>query len=81
MARQRQVVVGPIVGNDYVVQSGLKAGDQLIVGGHPEDWRRLAGAHHAAVREAGRPEGKVNACERAKRVSRANGAGIAEPRE
>jgi RND family efflux transporter MFP subunit len=33
VARQRQVVVGAVVGNDYVVQSGLKAGDQLIVGG------------------------------------------------
>ena len=25
--------LGPVVGNDYVVESGLKAGDQLIVSG------------------------------------------------
>jgi RND family efflux transporter MFP subunit len=33
VARQRAVEVGPIVGNDYVVTSGLKAGDRLIVSG------------------------------------------------
>jgi len=33
VARQRQVVLGSIVGNEYVVRSGLKAGDELIVGG------------------------------------------------
>lgn len=33
VARQRPIVVGPLVGNDYVVESGLKAGDRLIVGG------------------------------------------------
>jgi RND family efflux transporter MFP subunit len=33
VARQRAVQVGPIVGNDYVVTSGLKAGDRLIVSG------------------------------------------------
>ena len=31
--RQRSVQTGPVVGNDYVVRSGLKAGDQLIVSG------------------------------------------------
>jgi RND family efflux transporter MFP subunit len=33
VARQRQVVLGSVVGNEYVVRSGLKAGDELIVGG------------------------------------------------
>src|SRR5262245_35604559 len=33
VARQRAVEPGPIVGNDYVVKSGLKAGEQLIVAG------------------------------------------------
>ena len=33
VARQRAVRLGPVVGNDYVVESGLKAGDKLIVSG------------------------------------------------
>ena len=33
VARQRAVVTGPVVGNDYVVRSGLKAGETLIVSG------------------------------------------------
>ena len=33
MARQRAVEPGPMVGNDYVVKSGLKAGEKLIVSG------------------------------------------------
>jgi RND family efflux transporter MFP subunit len=33
VARQRPVVVGEMIGNDYVVRSGLKAGDRLIVSG------------------------------------------------
>jgi multidrug efflux pump subunit AcrA (membrane-fusion protein) len=33
VARQRGVEPGPIVGNDYVVKSGLKAGERLIVSG------------------------------------------------
>jgi RND family efflux transporter MFP subunit len=33
VARQRGVEPGAIVGNDYVVKSGLKAGDRLIVSG------------------------------------------------
>jgi RND family efflux transporter MFP subunit len=33
VARQRAVELGPIVGNDYVVRSGLKPGDRLIVSG------------------------------------------------
>jgi len=31
VARQRPVAVGEIVGDDYVVQGGLAAGDQVIV--------------------------------------------------
>ena len=33
MARQRAVEPGAVVGNDYVVKSGLKAGEKLIVSG------------------------------------------------
>lgn len=33
VARQRPVDLGPLVGNEYVVQKGLSAGDQLIVSG------------------------------------------------
>jgi RND family efflux transporter MFP subunit len=33
VARQRQVDLGAVVGNDYVVKAGLKAGDKLIVSG------------------------------------------------
>jgi RND family efflux transporter MFP subunit len=33
LARQRAVQIGPVVGNDYVVASGLAAGDRLIVSG------------------------------------------------
>ena len=33
VARQQQVQLGDIIGNDYVVLSGLKPGDHLIVGG------------------------------------------------
>jgi RND family efflux transporter MFP subunit len=33
VARQRVVDLGTVVGNDYVVRSGLKAGDRLIVSG------------------------------------------------
>ena len=33
VARQRAVEPGPVVGNDYVVKSGLKPGDRLIVSG------------------------------------------------
>jgi len=32
-AHQRQIVVGNVAGNDYVVTSGLTAGDQVIVSG------------------------------------------------
>ena len=33
VARQRSIETGPVVGNDYVVKSGLKAGEKLIVAG------------------------------------------------
>lgn len=33
VARQRVVEPGPVVGNDYVLKSGLKAGERLIVSG------------------------------------------------
>jgi RND family efflux transporter MFP subunit len=33
VARQRPVQLGPVVGNDYVVSSGLTEGEQLIVSG------------------------------------------------
>jgi len=33
VARERPVVPGPVVGNDYVIESGLKAGERLIVSG------------------------------------------------
>lgn len=33
VARQRAVTVGPVVGNDYVVLGGLKAGERLVVSG------------------------------------------------
>lgn len=33
IARQRSVKLGPLLGNDYVVVSGLQAGDRLIVSG------------------------------------------------
>jgi RND family efflux transporter MFP subunit len=33
IARQRPIEVGDLIGNDYVVNSGLAAGDQLVVAG------------------------------------------------
>ena len=33
VARQRPIEVGDLLGNDYVVKSGLAPGDQLIVSG------------------------------------------------
>jgi RND family efflux transporter MFP subunit len=33
VARQRAVELGPVVGNDYVLKSGLKPGEKLIVSG------------------------------------------------
>jgi RND family efflux transporter MFP subunit len=33
VARQRSLKLGPLIGNDYVVEGGLKVGDRLIVSG------------------------------------------------
>ena len=33
VARQRPIEVGDLIGNDYVVRSGVAAGDQLVVSG------------------------------------------------
>jgi multidrug efflux pump subunit AcrA (membrane-fusion protein) len=33
VARQRSVELGPVVGNDYLVLSGVEAGERLIVSG------------------------------------------------
>jgi RND family efflux transporter MFP subunit len=33
VARQRQITLGPMIGSEYIVQSGLKTGDKLITGG------------------------------------------------
>jgi multidrug efflux pump subunit AcrA (membrane-fusion protein) len=33
VARQRAVELGELVGNDYIVESGLKPGEKLIVSG------------------------------------------------
>ena len=33
VARQKPIVVGRVVGNEYLVTQGLKAGERLIVGG------------------------------------------------
>jgi RND family efflux transporter MFP subunit len=33
VARQRQITLGPMIGNEYIVLSGLKAGDKLVTGG------------------------------------------------
>jgi multidrug efflux pump subunit AcrA (membrane-fusion protein) len=33
VARQRPLKVGELVGNDYVVLDGLKAGDRVVVSG------------------------------------------------
>ena len=52
VARQRGVTVGHVVGNDYVVQGGLKAGDKLIVSGIQKI------ADGAPVRVTERPAGK-----------------------
>jgi multidrug efflux pump subunit AcrA (membrane-fusion protein) len=33
VARQRPVQVGEVIGDDYVVKSGLKAGDRVVTSG------------------------------------------------
>jgi RND family efflux transporter MFP subunit len=54
-AHQRQIVVGNVVGNDYVVTSGLNAGDQVIVSGIQKIGD---GAPVQIVPSAGTPGGK-----------------------
>jgi RND family efflux transporter MFP subunit len=49
VARQRSVQLGPIVGNDYVVLSGLKEGEQLIVSGV----QKIGDGMPVAVKQAG----------------------------
>ncbi len=49
-AHQRPVALGAVIGNEYVVQSGLKPGDQLDRVGVAEDRRRRAGPGAAAER-------------------------------
>lgn len=51
VARQRAIDVGPLVGNDYVVLRGLRAGDQLIVSGV----QKIGDGMPVAVRPAGTP--------------------------
>ena len=55
VARQRAVELGAVVGNDYVVKSGLKAGEKLIVSGVQKIARRRAGGDRGAVRRAPPP--------------------------
>src|SRR5262249_35754719 len=33
VARQKPIQVGEVLGDDYIVQSGLKAGDRVVVSG------------------------------------------------
>ena len=63
VARQRAVELGAVVGNDYVVKSGLKAGEQLIVSGVQKigDGAPVAiaaPAARAAAAPAGAPAGE-----------------------
>ncbi|HEY8550112.1 MAG TPA: efflux RND transporter periplasmic adaptor subunit [Vicinamibacterales bacterium] len=53
VARQRPVDVGGVVGNDYVVRSGLKPGEQLIVSGI----QKIADGMPVRVAAAGAPAG------------------------
>jgi RND family efflux transporter MFP subunit len=58
VARQRGVELGPIVGNDYVVKSGLKPGEKLIVSGV----QKIGDGSPVAVQAAGaaaQPEAKA----------------------
>jgi RND family efflux transporter MFP subunit len=51
VARQRPVEPGPVVGNDYVVKSGLKAGEKLIVSGV----QKIRDGAPVTIRAAGAP--------------------------
>ena len=51
VARQKAVTVGPVVGNDYVVLGGLKAGEKLIVAGV----QKIGDGAPVQVQAAGQP--------------------------
>ena len=53
VAKQRPVQVGEVIGNDYVVRGGLKAGDRVVVGG-------IQKIGDGAPIAAGEPEKPVN---------------------
>jgi RND family efflux transporter MFP subunit len=55
VARQRAIEPGPMVGNDYVVRSGLKAGEKLIVSGV----QKIRDGAPVAVGAPAAPGGKV----------------------
>jgi RND family efflux transporter MFP subunit len=55
VARQRQVTVGPVVGNDYIILNGLAAGDRLIVSGI-QKIADQAPVQHAPAAPPGGPE-------------------------
>ena len=59
VARQRAVVPGPMVGNDYVVRSGLKAGEKLIVSGVQKIRDGAPVASRRAVARARAREGRL----------------------
>lgn len=60
VARQRGVTVGHVVGNDYVVHGGLKAGDKLIVSGIQKiaDGAPVRATERAAATSGAVPAGK-----------------------
>lgn len=57
LARQKPVQLGDIIGNDYVVQSGLQPGEQLIVSGLQKirDGAPVMAAPSAAAAPPGKP--------------------------
>ena len=55
VARQRPVQVGPVVGNDYVLLSGLAAGEQLVVSGV----QKIGDGMPVNVAPAGAPSGQA----------------------
>ena len=61
VARQRAVELGAVVGNDYVVKSGLKAGEKLIVSGVQKigDGAPVTIAAPQAKASPGAPAGKA----------------------
>ena len=61
VAKQKAVQLGDIVGNDYVLQSGLSPGEQLIVGGLQkirDGARVMSASASAAPAPSGGPEKK-----------------------